>query len=159
MTVIDGATLTTQTVTVGDCPFGVAVNTVTNKVYVATCGSDPSCASNGTVTVIDGSTLSTQDVTMGIATVFVAVNSVTRDRKRGRMLVLSGLEIMADFQSASPTTKASSDVLGSGHSIPEKRELFRHVRAYRPSARSKKYSWVAGFYRRTWPYPCGTHSI
>ena len=77
MTVIDGATLSTQTVAVGDYPYSVAVNAVTNKASVATCGNDPTCASNGTVAIIDGVTLSTQNVNVGINPVFVAVNSVT----------------------------------------------------------------------------------
>jgi len=57
VTVVNGATLSTQEVAVGYLPYSVAVNSVTNKIYVANlCGSDPTCQSNGTVTVIDGAT-------------------------------------------------------------------------------------------------------
>ena len=58
VTVIDGATNTTTTVPAGICPTAVAVNSVTNKIYVAnfgfssvTCGS---CFDYGSITVIDG---------------------------------------------------------------------------------------------------------
>jgi len=84
VTVIDGATLSTQTVGVGISPGNVgidnaAINSVTNKIYVANyCGTDPNCSSKGTVTVIDGVTLSAQ--TVGLQSYFpseLAVNAVT----------------------------------------------------------------------------------
>jgi DNA-binding beta-propeller fold protein YncE len=78
VTVIDGATLSTQTVAVGIFSKGVAVDSVTNKIYAtSTCGNDSSCQSPGTVTVIDGATLSTQTVTAGYYPKFVAANSAT----------------------------------------------------------------------------------
>ena len=49
VTVIDGASNTTSTVAVGSNPAAVAVNPVTNKIYVANTGSS-------NVTVIDGAT-------------------------------------------------------------------------------------------------------
>ena len=53
MTVIDGATNATTTVTAGSAtPWAVAVNPVTNKIYVANYGSN-------NVTVIDGATNAT----------------------------------------------------------------------------------------------------
>ena len=70
VTVIDGATLSTQTVNIGfassaEYSGDVAINPVTNKIYVTNdCGNDRHCAST-TVTVIDGATLSTQTVTVG----------------------------------------------------------------------------------------------
>ena len=49
------AQVVTSTVAAGLSPSAVAVNPVTNKVYVSTlCGDDPQCQSNGTVTAIDG---------------------------------------------------------------------------------------------------------
>ena len=55
MTVIDGATLATTDVPIGGyLPFTLAVNSVTNKIYVPDyCGYDPSCQRelNGTVSV------------------------------------------------------------------------------------------------------------
>ena len=60
VTVIDGATNNTMTVTVGFYPGVLAVNPVTNQIYVAnSCGNDPNCGSDGTVTVIDGVTNNT----------------------------------------------------------------------------------------------------
>lgn len=58
------------TVTAGVAPEGVAVDTVTNKIYVANYVS-------GNVTVIDGATNSTTTVPAGIHPVAVAVNEAT----------------------------------------------------------------------------------
>jgi DNA-binding beta-propeller fold protein YncE len=79
VSVIDGTTLSVQTVTTGDySPYSVAVNPSTNKIYTGTCGSvDSSCYSTGTALVIDGATLATHDVPVGIYPGQVAVNSVT----------------------------------------------------------------------------------
>jgi DNA-binding beta-propeller fold protein YncE len=66
------------TVPVGLYPQSSAVNPVTNKIYVANgCGTDPTCASHGTVTVIDGATDNTQSVNVGFYPVVLAVDSVT----------------------------------------------------------------------------------
>ena len=56
VTVIDGATNNTLAViNVGYFPYGVAVNSSTNKIYVVNaCGNDATCNSDGTVSVIDG---------------------------------------------------------------------------------------------------------
>jgi YVTN family beta-propeller protein len=70
VTVIDGATLSTTTVTAGQVAEAVAVNTLTNKIYVAN-------RLDNTVTVIDGSTLSTTSVPVGLGPDGVAVNQVT----------------------------------------------------------------------------------
>jgi YVTN family beta-propeller protein len=79
VTVIDGANNNTTTVNVGVEPYAVAVNPTTNKIYVANyCGSDPNCASAGTVTVIDANNnYSTLTVTVGYYPVALAVNSTT----------------------------------------------------------------------------------
>ena len=63
----------------GYYPYGVAVNSVTNRIYVANqCGSDPTCASDGTVSVIDGASNTViATVTVGSRPYGVAVNSVT----------------------------------------------------------------------------------
>jgi DNA-binding beta-propeller fold protein YncE len=45
----------TAIVPVGIDPIGIAVNTVTNKIYVLSLGSNPA-NTNGSVTVIDGAT-------------------------------------------------------------------------------------------------------
>jgi YVTN family beta-propeller protein len=73
------AQVVTATVAAGGRPSAVAVNPVTNQIYVANyCGSDPQCQSAGTLSVIDGTTLSnTATITVGFAPVFVAVNTVT----------------------------------------------------------------------------------
>jgi YVTN family beta-propeller protein len=67
------------TVPAGGYPNAVAVNPVTNKIYVAnTCGNDPTCSTYyGTVTVIDGKTLNTSTIAVGIAPNAVAVNPAT----------------------------------------------------------------------------------
>src|SRR5664280_2619268 len=79
VTVIDGPTNDTLSVSVGYFPNTVAVNSVTNKIYVVNeCGNDPNCASNGTVTVIDGATLATSSVALaGYYPFVLAVNPVT----------------------------------------------------------------------------------
>jgi DNA-binding beta-propeller fold protein YncE len=79
VTVIDGATLATNTVTVGSNPYGVAVNPITNQIYVANiCGNDVTCSSySGTVTVIDGVSLTTTTVSVGANPYVPVVNSVT----------------------------------------------------------------------------------
>ena len=70
VTVIDGATNVTATVTVGAYPNCVAVNPATNKIYVANSGAND-------VTVIDGVTNATTTVPVGNWPRFVAVNPVT----------------------------------------------------------------------------------
>src|SRR5664280_994571 len=78
VTVIDGATLATTTVSVGFNPQSVAVNEQTNKIYVVNaCGNDGSCRSNGSVTVIDGATLSTTTVEAQRTPEQLAINTVT----------------------------------------------------------------------------------
>ena len=69
VTVIDGATDSTSTVTTGQGPNALAVNSVTNLIYVTTL--------DGTVTVIDGATNQTTTVNVGIDPTDVGVNSVT----------------------------------------------------------------------------------
>jgi len=85
LTVIDGTTLSTVTLTVGFAayfvPTPMAINPVTNKIYVVNgCGNDPTCTNNGTVTVIDGATnLIAATVRVGTYPDAVAVNSVTNE--------------------------------------------------------------------------------
>ena len=63
------------TLPVGQGPLSAAVNSVTNKIYVADwCGTDPSCTSGGAVTVIDGATGNTLSVHVGYYPYGVAVN-------------------------------------------------------------------------------------
>ena len=66
------------TVPVGTKPYGVAVNAMTNKAYVANrfCGNAP-CPRPGTVTAIDGATDATTTVTVGVYPYAVAVNPAT----------------------------------------------------------------------------------
>ena len=70
VTVIDGASNATTTVSVGNSPIAVALNPVTNKIYVADYYS-------ANVTVIDGATNSTTTVSTGTLPRAVAVNPVT----------------------------------------------------------------------------------
>jgi len=69
-TVIDGTDLSTELLPVGDGPYAVTVNPVTNRIYVSNRNS-------ATVTVIDGTGHSTQTVAVGNEPHGVAVNSVT----------------------------------------------------------------------------------
>jgi len=83
VSVIDGATNTVLSpITVGLNPFGLAVNTKTNMIYVANiggagffgCDSDPSYS----VSVIDGSTnIVVNTITVGLGPAAVAVNPKT----------------------------------------------------------------------------------
>ena len=81
MTAIDGATLATTDVAIGGrYANAIAVNSVTNKIYVpADCYGDLSCqgAPDGTVSVVDGVTLAYTSVAAGVAPDSMAVNSVT----------------------------------------------------------------------------------
>jgi YVTN family beta-propeller protein len=80
VTVIDGATNATATVIVENRPLAVAVNPVTNKVYVANFGDmDPAGGRilGHTVSVIDGVTNATTTVGVGIHPTGIAVNPVT----------------------------------------------------------------------------------
>jgi YVTN family beta-propeller protein len=71
VTVIDGATnAATITIPIAGEPAGIAVNTVTNKVYV---GNE----ANNFVTVIDGATNSTTTVDIGANSAAIAVNPAT----------------------------------------------------------------------------------
>jgi YVTN family beta-propeller protein len=73
------AQVVTATVAAGGHPSAVAVNPITNQIYVTNyCGNDPQCQSAGTLSVIDGATLSTTaTIAVGFAPVFVAVNTAT----------------------------------------------------------------------------------
>lgn len=75
LTVIDGATLTTRSVSVGWGPTDVAVNAPTNRIYVTALTN--SGGGNGNVTVVDGNSLGTQTVQTGYDSYSVAVNPVT----------------------------------------------------------------------------------
>ena len=83
MSVIDGNTNTvTATVTVGNYPLAVAVNSATNKIYVANyCGNQFGCNATpapGTVSVVDGnSNTVTHTVTVGVGPAIIFVNPVT----------------------------------------------------------------------------------
>ncbi|MGD0732538.1 MAG: Ig-like domain repeat protein [Terracidiphilus sp.] len=70
VTVLDGATNDTTTITAGNTPIAAAVNPVTNKIYAVN-----EFSSN--VTVIDGATGATATVTVGGTPVAVAVNPIT----------------------------------------------------------------------------------
>jgi DNA-binding beta-propeller fold protein YncE len=76
VTVIDGATLSTQSVIVGLSPFGAAVNSVTNEIFVTDICANNDCTS-GAVTVINGATNSTSPVAVGDSPFTLAVNPVS----------------------------------------------------------------------------------
>ena len=70
VTILNGATDSTTTISVESGQLGFAINQVTNKIYVASGGRD-------TVTVIDGETDSTKVVIGGTGSNALAVNPVT----------------------------------------------------------------------------------
>jgi uncharacterized repeat protein (TIGR02543 family) len=67
------------TIQVGKNPLAIAVNPVTNKIYVANCPDRSSRTKgiNGTITVIDGDTNTTETVDAGLCPTAVAVNPTT----------------------------------------------------------------------------------
>ena len=67
---IDGTNNSTVTVAAGTNPSGIAVNPLTNKIYVANQGS-------ANVTVIDGTNNSTATITAGTNPFWTAVNKLT----------------------------------------------------------------------------------
>lgn len=75
ITVIDGTSLATQSVTVGYLPKDVAVDVTTNVIYVA--NNQSAAGLTGTVTVIDGSSLATQQVQAGDVTNGIVVDETT----------------------------------------------------------------------------------
>ncbi len=70
MAVIDGITNSATLLHIGSAPSAIAVNTITNKIFV------PNYA-DGTVTVIDGATLATRTITVGPNPNAVAINAIT----------------------------------------------------------------------------------
>jgi len=81
VTAIDGATNTPTPVTVGVAPYAVAVNSMTNMIYVANlCGNDLTCNSAGTVTVINANNNnSTATVNVGFSPYFLDLDPVTNN--------------------------------------------------------------------------------
>ena len=76
VTVIDGATNNTSTVTVQTAALAVAVNAVTNEIYVVNqAETNPNVAAH--VTVIDGATNNTTTIPVGNGPNAVAVNATT----------------------------------------------------------------------------------
>jgi YVTN family beta-propeller protein len=71
VTVLDGSTdAVVATIPVGVDPYSVAVNPVTNRIYVAN-------QSTHSVTVIDGVTHGTVDIPAGVQPSLLAVNTIT----------------------------------------------------------------------------------
>jgi DNA-binding beta-propeller fold protein YncE len=70
ITVIDGATLETTTLTAGSNPSAIAVNSTTNKIYVADAG-------DANLTVIDGATNLTKTIAIGGPVTGIAANEAT----------------------------------------------------------------------------------
>jgi YVTN family beta-propeller protein len=88
LTQVAAAQTASATVTAGTNPYSVAVNSVTNKIYVADAGSN-------SVTVIDGSSESTATVTVGASPDALAVNPVTNkiyvaNRLSGTVTIIDG---------------------------------------------------------------------
>jgi DNA-binding beta-propeller fold protein YncE len=75
VTVINGSTLATQSVTASRKPINLAVDAQTNMIYVANVGTPG--GSNSTVTVINGTTLATQTVNTGYRTEDIQLDATT----------------------------------------------------------------------------------
>jgi DNA-binding beta-propeller fold protein YncE len=118
VTVIDGATNSTTTVTDPNAftPVAVAVNPVTNKIYVANEGDYPG-SNHGNVTVIDGTTNSVTTLTdsSALAPVGVAVNQTANKiyvanandstvTGNGGVTVIDGATNSLSFVSAGPNS-------------------------------------------------------
>jgi DNA-binding beta-propeller fold protein YncE len=118
VTVIDGATNSTTTVTDPNAftPVAVAVNPVTNKIYVANEGDYPG-SNHGNVTVIDGTTNSVTTLTdsNALAPVGVAVNQTANKiyvanandstvTGNGGVTVIDGATNSLSFVSAGPNS-------------------------------------------------------
>ncbi len=99
---IDGATNATSTVAAGTSPAAVAVNPVTNKIYVANVNS-------ANVTVIDGATNATSTVVGWPSPRAVAVNPVTN-----KIYVASGQGGVMVITPAPTNTNAMTTVISVG---------------------------------------------
>jgi len=82
-----------DTIPVGVHPSAIAVNEVTNKIYVANCPTSPisSPQPRGTVTVIDAETRATSEIPVGVCPGALAVNSATNKiyvANFGRLVIL-----------------------------------------------------------------------
>jgi DNA-binding beta-propeller fold protein YncE len=91
LTIIDGTTLVTTSVPIGILPQSVAVNEVTNKIYVVNaCGTSPQCNGNQMLSVIDGTTLALTPVELGSGSFLYDVvihSKVAVDAQRNRIYV------------------------------------------------------------------------
>lgn len=95
VTVVDGATLVANTVTVGNLPNAVAVNTATNKIYATNSNHYPE-----SLTVIDGNTLSTTPVLLPGNPAGLAVNQNTNTiyvNLGSELAVIDGQTLAASF--------------------------------------------------------------
>src|ERR1019366_1942937 len=106
VTVINGSSDGTQTVNVGFDPIFLAVNPVTNKIYVSNdCGNDSTCSSLGTVTVIDGASDTTTTINVGLycpsSQSCPAVKSTTSQGSRQSRSAITWLPCLTCFGSGS----------------------------------------------------------
>jgi YVTN family beta-propeller protein len=105
VTVIDGATNNTSTVTVQDPAVAVAVNAVTNEIYVVN-SSNP-----GFVTVINGATNNTTTIPVGKGPNAVAINATTNT-----IYVVSSIDGTVTVINGS--TNAATATVTIGNAIP-----------------------------------------
>jgi len=106
VTVIDGATNTTSTIAVGDGAQLIALNPVTNKIYVAT-------NVDSHVTIIDGATGTTSTIAVGNVFGGVVVNPVTNKiyiagGGSEDVTVIDGLTTATSIVAESPGESASA---------------------------------------------------
>lgn len=102
VSVVDGTTLAVNTLTVGNLPNGVAVNTSTNDIYVTNSNHFPE-----SMTVIDGSSLSTTTVLLPGNPVGLAVNQITNTiyvNLGSQLAVIDGRTLSSSFYSLQDTS-------------------------------------------------------
>jgi DNA-binding beta-propeller fold protein YncE len=114
VTVIDGATNTTTTVTDPNAinPIAIAVNTATNKIYVANLGSGTS-PSIGNVTVIDGANNSTDTITDPNA---LNPNAVAVNPTNNKIYVVNGTTHNVTVIDGATNSTTTVDDVNASHS-------------------------------------------
>jgi len=115
VTVINGASSATTTINAGSAPFALAVNPVTNRIYVANYGGS-------SITVINGANNATTTVSAGSNPDAVAVNPVTNkiyiaNYNSGNVTIIDGISNATTTATAgsSPFAVAVNPVTGTAY--------------------------------------------
>jgi YVTN family beta-propeller protein len=128
VTVIDGATNSTTTVSAGTSPYALAINPVTNKIYVA------DLEGNINVTVIDGATNTTATVRAGSEPYAVAVNPVTNQIYAANQYSNNVTVITEEDVSAIPLEASIAPLTGNASTLLSPSFDFSASSAFNPIA-------------------------